>query len=330
MSPAEIKAALDWPRRGLSVYQDVVLDGQTVLKGRHDCASRWDAITAHLPAQGAILDVGSNFGWFGWKACTTSPERVVASMEADLHSARIQRRMLASHRQERMALLTSRANFSAMQTFAEAGQRFEAALCLSVLHWMPDHEAFLRQLGRICGKIFVELPDPEEEGAGQETFRRQIGYIGDYLRRLFPNRACCCLSRLPSHRDPRFQREIWLVDLDHQASPAMSQGLDIMALTQLSVSWPPRSWWQRELARSTSDANSTNARPIITPRGIGWRTSANGVPAISSMQIERRIRMLPEDRLQSVPQWCTQKARGIGRRLLRSRFALAVAARESS
>lgn len=329
MSPAEIKAVLDWPQRGLSVYQDVVLDGQTVLTGRHDCASRWEAISPHLPAAGAILDVGSNFGWFGWKACAMSRARIVASMEADLQSAGIQRRVLASHRHERMVLLTSRADVGAMHVFAQAGQRFEAAFCLSVLHWMPDHEAFLRRLGQFCRKLFVELPDPDEAGAGQESIRRQMGPIGDYLQRLFPNRERRCLARLPSHRDRRFQREIWLVDLAHEPPAAMASGLDVVALTQLSVSWPPRSWWQSELARSISDATGGNARPIVTPQGICWQPPAHGASAVSLPQIERRIRTLPEDRLQSVPQWCTRKARGIGRRLLRSRIALAASARES-
>ena len=80
--------------RGLSVYQDVLLDGEKVLSGARDCPQRWEAIEPHLPAAGSILDVGSNFGWFGLKICQSRPESVVASVEADRRSAWVQRRVL--------------------------------------------------------------------------------------------------------------------------------------------------------------------------------------------------------------------------------------------
>jgi hypothetical protein len=38
--------------RGLSVYQDVVLDGQKVLSGARDCPQRWEAIQPQFPPQG--------------------------------------------------------------------------------------------------------------------------------------------------------------------------------------------------------------------------------------------------------------------------------------
>lgn len=325
MPQSEIKAALNWPRRGLSVYQDVVLGGETVLKGRHACLARWQVIAPHLPAAGAILDVGSNFGWFGWKACETSPQRVVASMEADPHSARIQRRMLASHNHERIVLLTGRANAGAIRTFTQAGQQFEAALCLSVLHWMPDHEAFLRQLGQIARKLFVEVPDPHEEGAGHESIRRQIGRVDTYLRNLFPDRDCRRLARLPSHRDARCLREIWLVELPIATDAAPAVELDVAALMQLSVSWPPRSWWQRELAPLTSNSSGSPARPVVTPAGVRWQLPASGVSGVDLREIKWRTRALPEHRLQSAPQWCLRKAQGVGRRLLRMRDAVQAA-----
>ena len=74
---------------GLSVYQDVVLAGRTVRQGARDCHERWRVIEPHLPAGGAFLDIGSNFGWFGLKICESRPSAVVASVEADPRSALI-------------------------------------------------------------------------------------------------------------------------------------------------------------------------------------------------------------------------------------------------
>lgn len=240
--------------RGLSVYQDMVVRGQTVLTGRRDCLKRWEAIAPHLPAAAAILDVGSNFGWFGLKACETSKQRIVASVEADERSAQVQRLGLASHAHERIVLLTRRAGAGMASTFATADQWFDVALCLSVLHWIPDHEEFLRVLGSITGRLFVEQPDPQEEGAGCDWIRRRIGPIGDYLTTLFPNRPCVRLTQSPSHRGSPYPREIWLVGEPRGGWQRSSAGLDVAALLQLSPSWPPRCWWQRQMALASAVA----------------------------------------------------------------------------
>ena len=67
--------------------------------------------------------------------------------------------------------------------FAAAAQRLDAVLLLSVLHWIGDHREFLATLGPITGRFLIEQPDPREDGAGVDRIRREIGPIGDYLRR---------------------------------------------------------------------------------------------------------------------------------------------------
>src|SRR5437016_2940122 len=81
----------------LSVYQDVVLGGQTVRRGARDCEARWELIAPHVPLAGTVLDIGSNFGWFGLRICQEYPECVVASVEADEQSGTVQREVLRSH-----------------------------------------------------------------------------------------------------------------------------------------------------------------------------------------------------------------------------------------
>ncbi|HEX4149553.1 MAG TPA: class I SAM-dependent methyltransferase, partial [Pirellulales bacterium] len=145
--------------RRVSVYQDVRWAGQTIVRGRRDCNQRWRLIQPLLPARGAMLDVGSNFGWFSLAACEAFADYVVASVEADEHSAGVQRQVLESHRHERIALLTQPADARLVEAFARSGQRFDAVLCLSVLHWMHDHREFLERLGAISGRMFIEHPD---------------------------------------------------------------------------------------------------------------------------------------------------------------------------
>lgn len=266
---------------GVSVYQDVVLDGRTVRRGARDCPARWQLLDAHLPRAGAILDVGSNFGWFGLQICQSRRECVVASVEADLGSAEVQRAVLESNGCHRICLLTERAGTRMVERMARAGQRFDAVLCLAVLHWMADHRRFLASLGRIAGRILIEQPNPEEQGAGVTAIRREIGAAGPYLAGLFPDRPVQRVAQLPSHRDAAHARELWLVAEPSGWPAEPSPGLNVEALADCHPGWPAQSWWQQNLPPGSG------AQPdlLFTPRGLAGTAG----PAL-----RRRLRCIPE------------------------------------
>ncbi len=298
--------------RGLSVYQDVVLDGQKVLSGARDCPQRWEAMEPHLPAAGSILDVGSNFGWFGLKICQSRPESMVASVEADPRSAWVQRRVLQSHRAERICLLTDRAGARLAERFCRAGQRFDAVLCLSVLHWMADHRQFLSRLAPIAGRFVIEQPDPREEGAGVERIRGEIGAAGDYLSSLFADRTVTRVARWPSHRDPRYTRDLWLVGEPPGWPAAASPGLDVAAMLDLGLSWPPRSWWRQRLTEALP--SGSRGRLLLTPRGLALddRPTADELASLPG-----KLRRVPENRLCTPGRWLFCRLRRLAGRILR-------------
>jgi hypothetical protein len=251
----------------LSVYQDLVLAGRTVRQGQRDCPGRWEAIDPHLPRRGTILDVGSNFGWFGLQVCRTRPECVVASLEADLRSAEVQRRVLASNQCSRVCLLTARASARLARQLEQAGQRLDGVLCLSVLHWMADHRQLLATLGRIAGRILIEHPDPREEGAGVEAIRRAMGPIGDYLRAMFPERPVRRLAQWASHREGRYPRELWLVAEPAGWPDLPSPGLDVAALLGARPGWPAQSWWADQFG-TLPQSSTGRSRLLFTPQGL--------------------------------------------------------------
>lgn len=292
-------------------YQDWVLEGQTVAAGARDCLGRWELLRPHVPPRACVLDVGSNLGWFGWKITQDDPGAVVASVEANESSATLQRQMLASHQSDRICLLTARADARMAQVFADAQQRFDLVLCLSVLHWLPDHRQFLSVVGNLARRILVEQPDPRESGAGYEQLRQEIGAIGPYLQALFPNRPVRRLAQMPSHRECPYPREIWLVE---EAAPESTgpedsaAALDVRALLQLSPSWPPRAWWLEQALRSSTDAAPSG--PVrLTARGL----EGNPVPA----SLQRHLARLPQDRLLTPSDWCSRRLRRLGGKILR-------------
>ena len=298
----------------------MVLAGQTVATGARDCQSRWEILSPWIPQRGVVLDIGSNLGWFGLKICETFPECVVASLEPDERSAPWQRQVLASHHSDRICLLTQRANARLAARFARAGQRFDAVLCLSVLHWLPEHRRLLQTLGSITRRLLVEHPDPRESGAGFERVRQEIGPIGPYLKSLFPERPVTCLAQLPSHRACEFPREIWLVDEPPGVPPVAAPGLQVSALLKLSPAWPPRSWWQAQYAK----LRSGERRPVdLLFSHQGLRVSTETAGKASALAWRFRFALLPEHRWLTPHQWLYRRARRWGGRLLRRLRGLA-------
>jgi hypothetical protein len=320
MDQPESAAPLD-PRllAGLAVYQDVILNGQTAVRGARDCTSRLDLIVGHLPRCRSLLDVGSNFGWFGLKLCQAFPECVVASVEANPRSARIQRLALASHADRRMCLVTRLADARLAEFWAQAGRPIDAVLCLSVLHWISDHESLVSRLGSVADRLFFELPHPDEEGSGVEHLRREIGRLGPYLARVFPNRPRHLLGEVDSHRSSTLRRELWMVGPSADRPEESAGGLDVEALLESAVSWPPRSWWQVQLNQLVppEEAGVRGChRLLFTPCGLKWTPAAAGVDLHRLKRLAARV---PEKGVYSVSQWIARRARQVAGRLARFR-----------
>lgn len=304
---------LDRLLRGLQTYQDLVVGGVVVRRGVRNCEERWSAIAPHLPSAGVLLDVGANFCWFAQRWCREGPERLAVALEADLRSAAVARYSLAADGGRGTALCTALAGAQAMARFARAGQRFDAALCLSVLHWIPDHREFLRELGAIADRIFIEQPDPREVGAGREEVRRAIGPIGPYLKALFPERPVERLATWTAHRDADLPRELWLVGPQNGANPSPpTVQVDVAALVDLDVAWPPRSWWQQEFAAL---GKVGDRRLLFTPDGL----TLDAGPATASRAGDwpRRLARLPETGVTTVRRRVRRAAAAVTRRLRR-------------
>lgn len=273
----------------LSIYQDIVVNGVVVRKGRRACLDRWKLIEPWLPRQGVLLDVGSNFGWFCVTACRERPSIVAASIEADQRSAAVQREVLAENNAHRVCLLTQRAGPKMAQVFANTQQRFAAMFCLSVLHWIPSHREFLRRMDSLVGRFFIEQPDPRESGAGDAALRREIGELESYLSTTFPDRKITKLGETISHRDEKLPRPLWLVH-ERTGESADEAGLSLAAICKLAPIWPTRSWWMAQLSSTPWNGNK---RGSLTPEGLSWSDDPNGWTWRKWSQVFQRF---PEER----------------------------------
>lgn len=256
---------------GVSVYQDVVVKRRVIRPGVCDCGARWRLIAPSLAGAKTLLDVGSNFGWFGQRFCEQEPRGVVCSMEADPRSATVQRAVLEANRRFRMALLVWPARRRLLARWRKRGQRYDAALCLNVLHWMRDGVGFLATLGKIADRIVIELPHPEEDDAGHARARRKLGRADELLARLFPAAPRRMLGEVPSHLRPELKRELWLVEPGADRPPPSLDGIPVRSLLEAGLSWPPSSWWRKQLIMPCDEAPggvTVSAGPLFTADGL--------------------------------------------------------------
>ncbi len=297
---------------GISVYQDVVIAGRVVRRGRRSCQERWQHILPVLPQSGAVFDVGSNFGWFPLACAAARPSLVVASVEADLRSAAVQRAVLESHQADRIALVTRRASPVLMRRWDGQGQRFALSLVLSVLHWMEDHEPFLRALGQISDSLVIEFPSANEPPAGHPGPRQAMADPGDYLARVLPGRSARCLGRVRSHLEQVCLRPLWWVGPSNEPkpwAPDSATGLSVEALLEADLSWPPRHWWrthwQRLVDRESLAPPGADLAPAqaprrslwFTPQGLAWGAAQQRLRATSSNHWPTQWDGLPEEQL---------------------------------
>ena len=152
-------------------YQDALFDGET-LPGDRDCQQRWDIIRPHVPNQGMVLDVGSNLGYFALRSVGQSEGVAVVSLEHNDDIVERQRQVVASHSTDRICIIQGAFDAAVSGVWASTCDWFDLTLLLSILHWMDDPAAVLRDLSSMSAKVIIEVPDPNDEGAcGQHKLK---------------------------------------------------------------------------------------------------------------------------------------------------------------
>ncbi len=192
---------------GAEVYQDVDLNGQTLLEGtRGQCAERYDVIARRIAPSDTVLDVGSNLGYFAGRLARERRASVVVSLEAAGAYVRAQRFLHAAHGLDNLVLVQGRLSLDWLRTVSDSCLVFDHVLLLSVLHHFraSDVQEVCVRLGRLARSLIVEISHPDEQGScGAET--RDVLTL-DNLREWFGKERVCELGRFPTHTDAGLTR----------------------------------------------------------------------------------------------------------------------------
>lgn len=167
-------------------YQDAFLpDG--VEPGERDCAERWELIAPYLPAEGLLLDVGSNLGYYGLRAVASAPRIAVISVESDAEIATRQRDLAVRHQTDRLCLVQGLFDSRTTAAWARTCDWIDLTLLLGVLHWFDDPAAVLRDLATMSSRLIVELPDAKDRACGRSRINLwaddPAGWVGDVTGR---------------------------------------------------------------------------------------------------------------------------------------------------
>lgn len=131
------------------LYQPEWRDGKTVGVSKRDAASRADAIVEYLgDAKGLrILDLGAYAGYFSHRLADQLDSECVAVDDfPGLKEA------------PGVTVIRERLTPAAIEKLG----KFDVALCLSVLHHLPQWKRYLKTLTDIADVVFVETSVPEE------------------------------------------------------------------------------------------------------------------------------------------------------------------------
>lgn len=141
---------------------------------KRDCAGRWRTIAPYLPVDGVLVDLGSAQGYFALRAAKEHPNLHVVSIEDDETAANHQREMVALMDLPNMRVVNERFDGTNLHAW---GIGVDCTLMLSVLHWLDDPEAAVRNIAGMSSSIIIEHPDVMDFEACNPVGRARIGDI---------------------------------------------------------------------------------------------------------------------------------------------------------
>jgi hypothetical protein len=156
------------------LYQDQWVDGIVVESGVRDCASRWPMVRATLDRferPFSVLDLGANFGYFGFRIVAEYPQALVVMIESP-RGRRLAELAELQRARDRLIVLDRRILPAELVELA-ACEHFDVVLALNFFHHLGGgrKQAF-RAVRRMGWRTLVETPDPADEGAcGRRSLR---------------------------------------------------------------------------------------------------------------------------------------------------------------
>lgn len=223
-------------------YQDIIINGETILTGWRDCQKRWSIIEPYIKPNQSLIDIGSHFGYFGVRISETFPSNFVWSIEADSRRAEIQALQFVENTISTVVVSHHTLTLNDLISLVRTCETFDTILCLSTIHYFPPEEIpqVLWLFGQIAPNLIIEFPSPLETDVANKSVVDSLSDPMRILGRVYD--SVQIIGSVSSPKHPDIQRTIYLaqnysITRDHCVPYLKSQTGRLHTVTFESSRW---------------------------------------------------------------------------------------------
>lgn len=148
------------------LYQDIVVNGEVVKKGKRSCDDRYEYIKSLITIQErpfTVLDIGANFGYYSIRLAQDFPNSYVVMVQHGIE-AQVLREIIELNTSinDRLCLLNATATAKNMSSLSLC-EHFDYIMCNNVLHHMSDYKVVYQSLKNMCKYLIIETPPVEDK-----------------------------------------------------------------------------------------------------------------------------------------------------------------------
>jgi 2-polyprenyl-3-methyl-5-hydroxy-6-metoxy-1,4-benzoquinol methylase len=154
-------------------YQDVRVNGKTIVEGMRDCDHRYECIKAFVNNPNrpfTILDVGANFGYYSIRLLEDFP-LAFAVLIQPYEEAKVLKKVveLNTNINDRIIILNAECNKENMERLSKC-EHFDLILCLNILHHFEDPLDIYDSIKQMTRQLIIETPPVNDlNSCGQQN-----------------------------------------------------------------------------------------------------------------------------------------------------------------
>lgn len=190
-------------------YQDIEVDGQTLVSGWRDCKERWQLIKHHIHPRTTILDIGSHYGYFGIKSAQLHPSNIILSVESSAARHSIQAEAVRLNDLSNVLVLRKHITLADFMELVRTVEMVDTVLALSILHYFEPEEIpqVIWCLSKLAQNVIIEFPDENESEVANKHIVKATN-MERLLNLIFD--SVTLVGKTPSPKDPTAFRKMYL------------------------------------------------------------------------------------------------------------------------
>jgi len=220
-----------------NIYQDVILNGRVIARGKTHCATRYALLRPTLESVRRpfrLLDIGANLGYFSFRAAADFGATAIMIDECEELQD-----LCATSKPSSVVYLKRRCSVADLERLA-ALDHFDVVLALNVLHHFHNWRRAADIVLSLGDRVIIQTPGTDDIWA--DDFALAQGLI-EYLSALSPR----VLGEPSSHATPDGKRPMLLFDQTKSPQGEAESGIKLTTLVAFNCVYPDAIDFRKEL-----------------------------------------------------------------------------------